>query len=529
MLLAFVAFAASASAISFDPGAICADVNLTNLPDASTMLVGKHLILGEAGEWPPFAQRDSTTASGWSGLDVDLVELLAAKLSFTYEIVDLPFPDDESWDEFFLRNMASDANAHVLLQYWFRKPNRLAFVDILSTHVDTSTVLVARVQPAQPLPWSELLIKFMRPYTFPLWGALIGLVLVSGAVDYLLERNREGARFGASIYEYTAGALWGGWDAPRSNMSAVYQVVVSFILLVSVAAYTANLAAFLTVSASPEESVKDIKTLVFDEKPACIAADSAMLPVFEAVLPQLHMTLDYGEDDILEELAHGNGDGYGCDGALVARDLLDIAKLDAAVCRLKVVETLKTAKTGWAVHRQAPCVGAALDWAFSASSASGAVDRLTQKWMKPASCSAKADKAAAAAATRRRLGSPSASTGSSKPRRWLTSAAAVGGAAGGGAAIAAEEEAKPGESIYDSVGIMGISDFIGIFVLWGIVTLLMLLLNAIKAGREKQARKPVAALHDQGRRQQCPSGADEASEGYRESMPRDASVTAVYA
>ena len=48
-----------------------------------------------------------------------------------------------------------------------------------------------------------------------------------------------------------------------------------------------------------------------------------MLPVFETVLPQLHMTLDYGEDDIFEQLAHGNGDGYGCDGALVARDLLD--------------------------------------------------------------------------------------------------------------------------------------------------------------------------------------------------------------
>ena len=47
---------------------------------------------------------------------------------------------------------------------------------------------------------------------------------------------------------------------PRSNMSAVYQVVISFILLVTVAAYTANLAAFLTVSAVPVESAKDVCT-----------------------------------------------------------------------------------------------------------------------------------------------------------------------------------------------------------------------------------------------------------------------------
>ena len=47
---------------------------------------------------------------------------------------------------------------------------------------------------------------------------------------------------------------------PRSNMSAVYQVVISFVLLVTVAAYTANLAAFLTVSAVPVESAKDVCT-----------------------------------------------------------------------------------------------------------------------------------------------------------------------------------------------------------------------------------------------------------------------------
>ena len=39
----------------------------------------------------------------------------------------------------------------------------------------------------------------MREDSLPLWGVLIGMVLVSGCVDYLLERKREGARLNASI------------------------------------------------------------------------------------------------------------------------------------------------------------------------------------------------------------------------------------------------------------------------------------------------------------------------------------------
>ena len=332
-----VALAASMgnAGASFDPAAICTDVD--KYTPASQMLVGKHLILGESGEWAPFAFRDSSTSTGWNGLDMELLELVAAKLQFTYEVHDVAFLEDEGWDDFIQRTMATDAaTTHMMLQYWLVKPSRLDSFNILRTHVNVSPVLVARLQPGEELPLVEQLSKFMRPYSSALWASLLGMVLLSGVVDFLLERKKAGARFGESIYEYTAGALWGGWHSPRSNMSAVYQVVISFILLVSVAAYTAQLAAFLTVSAAPEESVKNMRGLIYDEKPACIASDSPMREVFTTLWPQLKMNLDYGESDILDQLAVGGSDGYGCDSALVARDLVDIGMQDARFCRLRV-------------------------------------------------------------------------------------------------------------------------------------------------------------------------------------------------
>lgn len=63
------------------------------------------------------------------------------------------------------------------------------------------------------------------------------MILCSGLVDYLLERNTgPGVTLGSSIYEYIAGTLWGGFEYPRSASSAFYQIVTSFLILVIISA-----------------------------------------------------------------------------------------------------------------------------------------------------------------------------------------------------------------------------------------------------------------------------------------------------
>ena len=73
------------------------------------------------------------------------------------------------------------------------------------------------------------------------------MVLLSGVVDWLLERGHGGSLTG-SIYEYAGGVLWGGFQDPFTQLSAVYQTVLGFIILIVVSAYTANLASAMTIS-----------------------------------------------------------------------------------------------------------------------------------------------------------------------------------------------------------------------------------------------------------------------------------------
>ena len=128
-------------------------------------------------------------------------------------------------------------------------------------------------------------------------------------------------------------------------MSAVYQVIISFVLLVTVSAYTANLAAFLTVSAKDVSSVTSLRQLIYEDRAACVAHDSAMRPTYEAVYPHMRKDLSHGQYEILDALRDKK-----CDAVVMARDLYDFYKMDTRYCHLSVIETLFPARLGWAVQ-----------------------------------------------------------------------------------------------------------------------------------------------------------------------------------
>ena len=100
-------------------------------------------------------------------MDIELVDLVAAELGFTYEVRDIAFLDGEGWDDFIHRTMATEqATVHAMLQYWLVKPSRLDAFNIITTHVDVSPVLVARMEDSPEPPFREALVKFMRPCTY---------------------------------------------------------------------------------------------------------------------------------------------------------------------------------------------------------------------------------------------------------------------------------------------------------------------------------------------------------------------------
>ena len=223
-------------ATGFVAGAICDGVNLSTAP-AHTLLHGKHLVIREA-VWSPFAFKDATNrVHGWDGMNMELIALVAAELKFTYEILEMrPLPTETVWTPMLFREAD---RGDLIMSYWLQTAERMDKVVMLGTgHVDMSPVLVAReesfVQPSIFQDPSQLL-SFMRPFSLELWLCLVLMILCSGLVDWALERRKStSATVGASLYEYVAGTLWGGFEYPRSKQSGVYQITTAFVLLVTI-------------------------------------------------------------------------------------------------------------------------------------------------------------------------------------------------------------------------------------------------------------------------------------------------------
>ena len=125
-------------------------------------------------------------------------------------------------------------------------------------------------------------------------------------------------------YEYAAGTLWGGFDYPRSNASAVYQLTLGFLLLVTLSAYTANLAAVLTVSSSGVLSSSTIEEAIFKKTPTC-SYPNPLLQKLDNIYPTLsYQTLGLHSEIPAKLRVSQVG---GCDGAIVPKITYDVQSL----------------------------------------------------------------------------------------------------------------------------------------------------------------------------------------------------------
>ena len=190
-------------------------------------------------EWAPFARIDATAPRGWTGFNIELMDELASLLGFTWSIVDIGYPTSgQTWAE---HAVAYSESGDLIMSFWYKNADRLKTLLFLDGHIDVSSLLVARreVQTVGDT-WSfNNVFSFMLPFTWNLWLCLVALVVLSGVADFVIERKKSpDARLHASLYEYAAGFLWGGFEYPLSAASTVFQIMLGFILLIVVSTYT---------------------------------------------------------------------------------------------------------------------------------------------------------------------------------------------------------------------------------------------------------------------------------------------------
>ena len=128
-------------------------------------------------------------------------------------------------------------SADITTSFWIQSAYR-ANVSWFTSHVDASVVLIANSELVEQPKWNEdihAFLNFLEPFEYGLWAMIVFVILVSGVVDWLAEYHRRDRRtVGDKIYEFWAGGLWGGFEAPLSRPSAAYQVFLGLFVLVMV-------------------------------------------------------------------------------------------------------------------------------------------------------------------------------------------------------------------------------------------------------------------------------------------------------
>ena len=458
----------AASNSSFAPGAICEGVNTSSL--ASEMLRGKHLIINEL-EWSPYASPSTAAPTGWVGMNPDLFKRIADMLGFTFEIRDMGYPQgNESWTDLLLRAVN---DADLTGCWWVHGASRNDNVFFLRGHVDSSTSLVAVMQvveKGEDQKFRESFYNFMMPFDNGLWVMILLMVIFSGVVDYIVESQRlpGETKLTASLYEYFAGILWGGFEYPLSRTSAVYQIALGFLMLIFISSYTANLAAFITVSAVPTASVDGMASAVYNQQAICLV-DYTSERVIEQKVQRLYPRIALADADVTSDQmgpADKLNEGEGCEGLLVPRTDYDGYRTDPKYCRLSLAQTVFTSNAGWATNKESWCVNMAISHALLALDLSGELQALYSSYIPEAPCeltSVAGDSTGEASEERRRRrlqAGPGPAAGQPPRMRRRLKGAGKGGEGGEG-----------------GVPRMKIDDFAGLFVGWGILSAVILTLG----------------------------------------------------
>jgi len=507
----FLLLALSLGTSPWQAGQVCEGINYTTTP-AQDMLRGKHLRVLDL-YWMPFAQPDADAPSGWSGMDVDLLNQVSWLLGFTFDIEDMGYPaEGASWTDHALE---WQWHGDLMASFWVPQSDRRDNSIQLRGHLDLSTVLVARTETIETGTWTmDSVFSFLKPFELSLWLSFAVFVVLSGTVDFLVERSVEaGHRLSTCIYEYCAGLLWGGFEKPLTRMSAVYQVVTAFFLLIINASYTANLAAFITVNSAPGMTASSVDQMQADGGRLCMMP-GGWQSRFDASFPRMTYLEVEGEASAAQALY----DGGDCDAMVTPKNNYDGWRTDPGYCSFAIAEVLFAASGGWMTNPHSYCVQHAIEWALFQLESNGTVDRIYSSYMPLTPCAGESQEVTTLEETetvteRRRLNTrgerPSARsrTGPAASSREGRAGRPRRDAQHRGRRLETSGDAD--EASDSQVAAMATTDFIGIFLIWAFVTVMVLMPTTAKYIKEKwdaAARPQVAKLSDDSDTQDAAAG-----------------------
>ncbi|XP_050407966.1 glutamate receptor ionotropic, kainate 4 [Patella vulgata] len=223
------------------------------VPDDGALIKAKFDIFPETVyvvvviEKPFVMKKASVNGDKFEGFTVDLLESLSKSLKFNYKIYVSPNQygvrkDDGTWDG--MVGEIKNGNATLAMGAISITSKREIAIDfslgILTTGVN---ILISRPDDHYTI------FQFLKPFSLELWMTILGSFVVVSMVYFLLDYKRPSTKFTAreTLWFSMGTLLKRGTDfSPEPISQRILTSGFSFFVLITVATYTANMAAFLT-------------------------------------------------------------------------------------------------------------------------------------------------------------------------------------------------------------------------------------------------------------------------------------------
>ncbi|KAL3842037.1 hypothetical protein ACJMK2_020102 [Sinanodonta woodiana] len=218
----------------------------------------------------------------YEGFTIDLLDMLAKRLQFKYEIIISPgnaygVKVNGAWTGIVGQILAGNATLGMgAISITSQREQDIDFsLGIISTGVN-----ILFSEPKEKFN----MFQFLQPFSLDLWMAIIGASIAVSVIFYILDFRTASRQFTIkSTLWFSMGTLLmkGSEFSPRPISQRILTTGFLFFVLITVSTYTANMAAFLTMKnlEAPIESFEDLAEK--DNYKILTVANSATMKFFE--------------------------------------------------------------------------------------------------------------------------------------------------------------------------------------------------------------------------------------------------------
>ncbi|XP_043275122.1 glutamate receptor ionotropic, NMDA 2A-like isoform X2 [Venturia canescens] len=220
--------------------------------------------------------KDSEGKDIWEGYCIDFIKELSVQSNFDYDLV---IPEDMSFGEKLpngkwtgLVGDLARGETDIVVAALTMTSEREEVIDFVAPYFAQSGILIVMRKPSR----KTSLFKFMTVLRLEVWLSIVGALTLTGIMIWILDKySPYSARNNKKIYPYPCReftlkeSFWfaltsftpqGGGEAPKALSSRTLVAAYWLFVVLMLATFTANLAAFLTVERmqSPVQSLEQL-------------------------------------------------------------------------------------------------------------------------------------------------------------------------------------------------------------------------------------------------------------------------------